>query len=127
MINFSLKTRLIIISTVLVCGALAIMKLRQKKPSDYLPTKVCNNKLFEQIDGVSMWSALGPVLTNIILTEFEKRFVSDLIKSGTIKFYRRYVDDTLMLITLSKFLLCLTNLIVLARISSLLLKPFLTM
>ena len=45
-----------------------------------------------------MGSALGPVLANIILTEFEKTIVSNLIKSGTIKFYRRYVDDTLALI-----------------------------
>ena len=57
-----------------------------------------NNQLFEQIDGVSMGSALGPVLANIILSGFEKLIVSDLIKSGVIKFYRRYVDDTLVLI-----------------------------
>ena len=57
-----------------------------------------NNQLFEQTDGVSMGSALGPVLANIILSEFEKLIVSDLIKSGVIRFYRRYVDDTLVLI-----------------------------
>ena len=45
-----------------------------------------------------MGSALGPVLANIILSEFEKLIVSDLIKSGVIKFYRGYVDDTLVLI-----------------------------
>ena len=60
-----------------------------------------NNQLNEQIDGVSMGSSLGPVLTNIILTEFEKRIVSDLINSGIIKFYHRYVDDTLILLKLS--------------------------
>ena len=43
-------------------------------------------------------SALGPVLANIILSEFKKLIVSDLIKSGVIKFCRRYVDDTLVLI-----------------------------
>ena len=57
-----------------------------------------NNQLFEQTDGVSMGSALGPVLANIILSEFEKLIVSDLIKSGVIRFYRRYVDDTLVLV-----------------------------
>ena len=57
-----------------------------------------NNQIYEQTEGVSMGSALGPVLANIILTEFEKTIVSNLIKSGTIKFYRRYVDDTLALI-----------------------------
>ena len=45
-----------------------------------------------------MGSALGPVLANIILSEFEKLVVSDLIASGIIKFYRRYVDDSLVLI-----------------------------
>ena len=33
----------------------------------------CNNKLYEQTDGVSMGGSLGPVLTNIIImTEFER-------------------------------------------------------
>ena len=44
-----------------------------------------------------MGSCLAPVLANIILTEFEKQIVEDLIEAGTIKFYRRYVDDTLVL------------------------------
>ena len=48
-----------------------------------------------------MGSALGPVLANIIFTEFEKVIVSKLIDSGIIKFYRRYVDDTLALIKIS--------------------------
>ena len=38
-----------------------------------------NNKIYEQIDGVSMGSSLGPVLANIILTEFEKLIVFDLV------------------------------------------------
>ena len=45
-----------------------------------------------------MGSSLAPVLANIILTEFEKAIVDDLIKTGIIAFYRRYVDDTLVLI-----------------------------
>ena len=57
----------------------------------------CNNKLCKQIDGVSMGSSLGPVLANIIMMELEKIVVSDLINSGLIKFYIRYVDDTLLL------------------------------
>ena len=58
----------------------------------------CNGTLYEQLDGVSMGSSLGPVLANIILSEFEDIIVSELVKSGVIKFYRRYVDDTLLLI-----------------------------
>ena len=57
-----------------------------------------DNVLFEQIDGVSMGSCLAPVLANIILTELEKVIVDELVRSGTVKFYRRYVDDTLVLI-----------------------------
>ena len=57
----------------------------------------CNNKLYKQIDRVSLESSLGPVSANIIMTELEKIMVSDLINSGLIKFYIRYVDDTLLL------------------------------
>ena len=45
-----------------------------------------------------MGASLGPVLANIILTEFERVVVSDLINNGTIKFYKRSVDDTLLLL-----------------------------
>ena len=45
-----------------------------------------------------MGSSLGPVLANIILTEFEQLILSELIGDGTIKFYKCYVDDTLVLI-----------------------------
>lgn len=70
-----------------------------------------------------MRSSLTPVLASIVLTEFEEtcivscrslhRFmkrpaspesasiVSNLLKDGTIKYYRRYVDDTLVLIKLT--------------------------
>ena len=48
-----------------------------------------------------MGSSLGPVLANIILTEFERFIDSELIADGTIKFYKRYVADTLVLIKLS--------------------------
>ena len=58
----------------------------------------CNNQLYEQIDGVSMGGSLGPVLANIIMTEFEQTIVKQLINRGLITFYCRYVDDTLLLI-----------------------------
>ena len=48
-----------------------------------------------------MGSRLAPVLANVILTEFEKTVVSNLLKDGTIKYYRKYVDDTLVLIKLT--------------------------
>ena len=54
--------------------------------------------MYEQTDGVSMGSCLAPVLAIIIVTELEKSIVDDLQKTGIVKFYRRYVDDTLLLI-----------------------------
>ena len=55
-------------------------------------------KIYEQKDGVSMGASLGPVLANIIMTELERVIVDRLIQSGSIKFYARYVDDTLLLV-----------------------------
>ena len=54
--------------------------------------------IYEQIDGVSMGASLGPVLANIIMTEMERVVVDQLIQTGKIKFYARYVDDTLLLV-----------------------------
>ena len=45
-----------------------------------------------------MGSSLGPVLANIIPAEFERLIVYELIADGIIKFYKRCVDDTLVLI-----------------------------
>ena len=53
---------------------------------------MCSGVILEQIDGVSMGACLGPVLANMIMTEL---VVDDLINSGLIKFYVRYVDNTL--------------------------------
>ena len=57
-----------------------------------------NNKLYQQKDGVSMGSSLGPVLANIIMTELGDVVTKPLIANGTIKFYTRFVDDTLLVI-----------------------------
>ena len=50
-----------------------------------------NNKLYQQKDGVSMGSSLGPVLANIIMTELEETIIQQLIENDVIKFYCRYV------------------------------------
>ena len=52
--------------------------------------------MYVQKDGVCMGSSIGPVLANIILTEFERVIVPELINDGVIKFYKRYVDDALV-------------------------------
>ena len=46
-----------------------------------------------------MGSCLGPVLANIIMTELETIIVDKLFAANLLKFYIRYVDDTLALIT----------------------------
>ena len=55
------------------------------------------NIFYQQCDGVSAGSSLAPVLVNIILTEFEKVVVTPVMDSGILKFYCRFVDDTLVL------------------------------
>ena len=67
-----------------------------------------NNKMYEQVDVVSMGGSLGPVLANIIMIECVKVIVDKLIEDGIIKFYVRYVDDTLLVIKRTD-ILCVLN------------------
>ena len=59
---------------------------------------VFDNEIYEQIYGVSMGSPRAPVLANIIMTKLESTIIKKLFDTGKIKFYCRYVDDTLLLI-----------------------------
>ena len=45
------------------------------------------DKIYKQIDGVSMESPLGPLLANIFMTELEKDIIQKLIDKNFIKFY----------------------------------------
>ena len=56
-----------------------------------------NDNVCKQTDGVSMGSSLGPVIANIFMTELEKFILDELINDNIVKFYIRYVDDTLLL------------------------------
>ena len=51
-----------------------------------------------------MGSPLGPVLASTILTAFENVIVKPLTETGVLKFYCRYVDDTLVMIKNHKML-----------------------
>ena len=55
-----------------------------------------DGKIYKQSDGVSSGSSLGPVLANMIMTEFQRLVLDKLIKDRLIEFYIRYVDDTLV-------------------------------
>jgi hypothetical protein len=46
---------------------------------------------------VSTGNPLGPTLADIIMTELENIVIKPLLTSGTLKFFSRYVDDTLVL------------------------------
>ena len=48
-----------------------------------------------------MGSPLGPTLADIIMTTLEEEAIRPLISSDTVKFYARFVDDTLVLANLS--------------------------
>ena len=41
---------------------------------------------------------LGPVLVDIIMTEFKKTIVKDLFGKSLIKIYMRYADENLLLV-----------------------------
>ena len=63
--------------------------------------------MYEQIDGVSMGSPLGPLMANVIMTELERVVVKDLFNKEYLKFYIRYTDETLVLMKKSHVLIVL--------------------
>ena len=69
-----------------------------------------NRKIFVQTDGVAMGSLLGPVFADIFMIELEKTLLPD-IYIQYIKFWRRYVDDTISYVKIGsiKHILSLLN------------------
>ena len=61
-----------------------------------------DNVFYEQCAGLSLGSSLGPVLANIILTQFKNVIVKPLIETSVLKFYCRYVNGTLVMIKKDK-------------------------
>ena len=51
-----------------------------------------NGHLYEQIDGVAMGSALGPLMANVFLCHLEEKLTTKVVMPTL---YKRYVDDTL--------------------------------
>ena len=56
-----------------------------------------DGKIYDQIDGVSMGSPLAPLLAEIFLQEFEKKYLP-LFENMGVVYWRRYVDDTFVLL-----------------------------
>lgn len=50
------------------------------------------SEFYEQIDGVSMGSPLGPLFANLFMCDFEKKHLSKL-KNMEVSTWLRYVDD----------------------------------
>jgi len=50
------------------------------------------NDFFDQVDGVSMGSPLGPLFANIFMADFEKKTMEQLSRLGVNK-WLRYVDN----------------------------------
>ena len=61
-------------------------------------SSIFNSNFYEQKNGVSIGSPLGPVLANIITTKLEEKVIKKFVDDSTITFYGRYVDDTLLVI-----------------------------
>ena len=57
-----------------------------------------NGKIYIQVDGVTIGSPLGPVLADIFMIESEKAILPELTEF--IKFWTKYVDDTISYIKL---------------------------
>ena len=53
---------------------------------------IFNGSFYDQIDGVSMGSPLGPVLANLFMGYHEKKWLQEFNK-GKVLMYKRYVDD----------------------------------
>lgn len=67
-----------------------------------------NGVIYQQIDGVAMGSALSVIFANIFMCHLERSILPDF----DIPYYRRYVDDTFLVLsreTLNILLPCLNN------------------
>ena len=58
-----------------------------------------NNKLYKQIDGVAIGSALGPAQANIFVCSFESKWLKDCPYGLKLVFYRQYDDYILVFVS----------------------------
>lgn len=57
-----------------------------------------NGAFYDQIDGVSMGSPLGPLFANVFMSHLESKIMSQLSRLG-VKHWMRFVDDIFALLT----------------------------
>ena len=67
-----------------------------------------NGKIYMQVDGVTMGAPLGPVLVDIFMIDLEKSILPELTEC--IKYWKRYVDDTLSFVKLGTISYIITKL-----------------
>ena len=67
-----------------------------------LDSACCNydNNIYKQINGLPMGSPLSATLANIVMEEAETKIINEL--TYCIKFYYRYIDDTLICLPKNK-------------------------
>ena len=58
---------------------------------------IFNNKMYQQIDGVSMGNPLGPTLAKLFLCHHETNWLSNCPLEFKPVLFRRYIDDTLLI------------------------------
>ena len=56
-----------------------------------------NNNYYKQVDGLAIWYSLGPALANIFMCNFESKWLCNCPNDFKPMFYRRYIDDILMI------------------------------
>ena len=67
-----------------------------------------NGCFYDQIDGVAMGSPLAPVLANFFMGHYEKLWLEKY--TGTqVLYYRRYVDDIIVVFKIPMMLTCFFN------------------
>ena len=69
---------------------------------------IFNGKIYMQVDGVAMGSPLGPVLVDIFMIELEKAILPELTEC--IKYWKRYVGDTISFVKLGTISYIITKL-----------------
>ena len=67
-----------------------------------------NGKIYMEVDGIAMGSPWGPVLADIFMIKLEKAILPELTEC--IKYWKRYVDDTISFLKLGTISYTITKL-----------------